>query len=693
MASLRRPITSLLNGVSQEAPSLRLPSQCEAQVNGYSSLSDGLVKRPAAQHLSKLSGTAHATAHVTTLNYSSTEQFIVVIIPGDLFVYDTAGVSKTVTFPHGKTYLASMSSTDCATAAVEDETYIINKTFTVTMDGVTNAGGTYQGELQDTAALMAVAGPTNGDVYRIVGDGTIKAQGYYMKWNGTTTVWEESAYPGDPIRLLDTTMPHKLVYNSGAGTFTFQKETWADRLAGDAVLTPTPSFVNRELSDIFFWRNRLGVLAGEYVTLSESGPNYTNFWGKTATTLLDNDRIDARAANVKVSKLKSAVPFNRQLALQSESNQFIMSTAVGQVLTPNTASLDVSTTYSANADAKPVTSGNSLFFASEDSGYVTVREYSVSSDSEIVNVATNITSQIPKYIKNSVYRMEMAEDIDTLFLLHSNASERNRIFVHKFYEDNGEKLQSSWSHWKLPTGTNILNMGVLEDWLYIVAVRIDGTHFLRINLSDDPSVDDLGFPCLLDFRVELAGVYDGANDWTTWTLPYVNTAMTLQVIQSGGFTGGAGAIVQTIVYPTNTTVRADGDLTADDVYIGVPYEFLYQFSEQFVRKDQNNEQGSPILHGELHLRNMAVRYSDTGYVRAEVVPRVGADTYTYIFSGKVLGSTSLIIGEPNIETGTFKFPIVGRSQNVTITLINDTHVPCKLISAEWTGNFTSRREV
>ena len=84
---------------------------------------------------------------------------------------------------------------------------------------------------------------------------------------------------------------------------------------------------------------------------------------------------------------------------------------------------------------------------------------------------------------------------------------------------------------------------------------------------------------------------------------------------------------------------------------------------------------------------MSLRYSNTGYLKAQVVPRTGAQTYEYIFSGKKLGALDLVIGTPNISTGTFKFPIAANSSRVTIDITNDSHMPSAIVSAEWAGNY------
>ena len=46
MSLLNIPIPNLLNGVSQQPANLRFPTQCEIQENAYSSIVEGMGKRP-----------------------------------------------------------------------------------------------------------------------------------------------------------------------------------------------------------------------------------------------------------------------------------------------------------------------------------------------------------------------------------------------------------------------------------------------------------------------------------------------------------------------------------------------------------------------------------------------------------------------------------------------------------------------
>jgi len=80
MALVSSSIPNLANGVSQQAPSVRLNSQAEEQVNAFSSIISGLRKRPPSQHLATLVSNAQANGNffIHTINRDITERYIVI---------------------------------------------------------------------------------------------------------------------------------------------------------------------------------------------------------------------------------------------------------------------------------------------------------------------------------------------------------------------------------------------------------------------------------------------------------------------------------------------------------------------------------------------------------------------------------------------------------------------------------------
>ena len=134
MARISQSIPNLFNGVSQQSPTLRMRSQGESQVNLYSTIAAGLSKRPPTKHLAKLRAATSTDAKIHMINRDDTEQYIVVMMDGDLEVYDLDGNEQTVNFPRGVDYLdVTTPRTDFELMTVADYTFVLNKTKTPAM--------------------------------------------------------------------------------------------------------------------------------------------------------------------------------------------------------------------------------------------------------------------------------------------------------------------------------------------------------------------------------------------------------------------------------------------------------------------------------------------------------------------------------------------------------------------------------
>lgn len=173
MSLISQAVSQLINGVSQQAPSQRLPSQAEAQENAYSSPVDGLKKRPGTTHVARLEDAETAVApHVHVIERDQNEQFVVLVEDGDLKVYDLkTGAPQTVNFPKGKDYLLNDTPrTGFRALTVEDYTFILNKTARPTIapvpyfedDQLSAAISFGSGQLQELAPLPI---PPNRRIY------------------------------------------------------------------------------------------------------------------------------------------------------------------------------------------------------------------------------------------------------------------------------------------------------------------------------------------------------------------------------------------------------------------------------------------------------------------------------------------------------------------------------------------------
>ena len=157
------------------------------------------------------------------------------------------------------------------------------------IDGSDTQGDTKMTIIKDTVQrftdLPTVA--PNGYVVEVKGDEDTNFDNYYVKFvtnNGGTFEegqWEETIEAGIKFKFDYATMPHILVRQAD-GNFRFAKvdgdtytissvdytlPKWGERTVGDIISAPDPSFIGSKINNVFFFRNRLGFLAGDNVIL------------------------------------------------------------------------------------------------------------------------------------------------------------------------------------------------------------------------------------------------------------------------------------------------------------------------------------------------------------------------------------------------------------------------------------------
>ncbi len=138
---IEQSIKTLYQGVSRQPDTVRLPGQVQEATNVLMSVvTGGFETRPATRYIAENTFITGSSDKPFIYSYArdTNEKYIIIIRDGDLKVYDTAGVEKTVTFPDGKTYLNSSDpSSTFSAVTIADRTIIASNAVTPTM--VTNS--------------------------------------------------------------------------------------------------------------------------------------------------------------------------------------------------------------------------------------------------------------------------------------------------------------------------------------------------------------------------------------------------------------------------------------------------------------------------------------------------------------------------------------------------------------------------
>lgn len=530
----------------------------------------------------------------------------------------------------------------------------------------------------DSISDLPLTAP-DGYVIKIAGDAENSEDDYYVKFqvsnNASSSmdefsqgVWIETVKPGIKYQFDASTMPHILIRNSD-GTFTFQQATWGQREVGDEDTNEEPSFIGKKIKDIILFKDRLGFVLSDRVVYSRINHIF-NFWKESVLTELATDPVDLAASDTNFQNIHHGIPFGELVLLFSKDKVF--KNLSNDTFSYDTAYITTAMGYE-SANIKPVSGGKRIFFAYEVGNYTGIWEAYNVTNTDVD--AIKITEHIPNYLPKNLIKMTVCNSENVLACLSSD--ERNSIYLYKYYYTGKEKAQSAWGRWTF-TGS-ILDIEFLQNELSLLVQYSDGVYLEKIVLSP-AYYDEPGFHICLDRKeYDPPGAYDPTTNKTTFTLSYPAPS-NITVVDSRGFK-------LTVTDRAGNTVSVSGDKTgsAESIIIGIPYTREFEFSKFFYRDNEDNV----VSLGMLQLKYLLIDYSDTGYFQVLVTPKNGT-TSTYSFTGRIIGSSDLIIGAIPLMDGDFKVPINCKNEDVTIKIRNTSHLPSKFISARWIGNYSAR---
>ena len=547
-----------------------------------------------------------------------------------------------------------------------------------------------KGKVQRFSDLPTVA--PRGFVTEIIGDASSSFDNYFCVFEPSDAgdafgsgTWKETVKHGIPCKLDPATLPHALIRQAD-GTFTFGPLEWGERICGDEDSAPFPSFVGRTLNGLFFYRNRLSFLSGENVVMSEVG-EFFNFFLTTVTTLVDSDVVDVAASHTKSSILHHAVAFSGGLLLFSDQSQFVLEHDT--VLSNATVSIKPVTEFEASMKATPVSSGKTVFFATDKGEWGGVREYITLPDNSDQNDASDITAHVPRYVRGNVSRLECSTNEDMLLVLSEEM--RTSLWLYKYFWNGSEKIQSAWSRWDMCG--EVLSAAILNTGVYLIMQYGDGVYLEKMDIT--PGYKDEGetFEYCLDRKITerdvTLGAYDAINKTTAITLPYdIPAGYTPVVVTRTGGPDAPGNLLRRVDVTGPRTLTVEGpDAHGRKLFIGIPYESSYTFSTFAIR--EGDSKGNAVTTGRLQLRRLTLNCSNTGFLHMYVTPKF-RPTSTYTFTGRELGHGTNIIGAIPLYTGTINFPILSLNTQVEVKVGSDSFLPFALVNASWEGFYNTR---
>lgn len=789
MALISQSVKNLKGGISQQPDILRFPEQGAEQINGWSSETEGLQKRPPFIFTKTLGPSYYLedAPLVHLINRDSVEQYYIVFTGKDVKVFGLDGSEYIVYGDVSYAHCANPRD-DLRMVTVADYTFIVNRervvqankdpiyniredgeclinirggqygrTFSIRINNIhvfyKIADGANVTEVEQTDAqwlvrkmaqllrqggadkvgwtvnegagfihvvtrgdepitkvevedgyggqLMSAVMHTsqsftklpseapNGYTVQIVGDTSRTSDAFYVQYDAARKVWKEVAGWGVQKGLNGATMPHAVVRRAD-GTFRLEALPWAERKCGDMDTNPDPSIVGQKINDVFFFRNRLGFLAGENIVMSRTS-KYFSLFPASVANLSDDDPIDVAVSHNRISTLKYAVPFSEELLLWSDQAQFVLS-AQG-ILSPKTVELNLTTEFDVSDTARPYGIGRGVYFASPRASYTSINRYYAVQDVSSVKSAEDMSAHVPSYIPNGVFSIRGSSTENYVSVLTSNAP--SKIFLYKFLYLNEEIAQQSWSHWELGSNVTVLACDSIGSTMYLLLRNQSHTWMARAHFTKN-SIDypEEPYRIYIDNKLEITIPEGSYNDDTYETVIYPSHFYGMKNYLGKFYVVSMDGKVTGFDEPQGgwpdgePRLVLNGNREGERVYIGLAINFRYVFSKFLIKKTADDGSTATEDIGRLQLRRAWVNYEHSGAFIVEVENT--SRLFSYDMAGARLGSNALRSGGLNVGTGQFRFPVSGNAKLNEVRIISDHTTPLNVIGCGWEGNYLRR---
>ena len=532
----------------------------------------------------------------------------------------------------------------------------------------------------------------HGYIVKVANSRMADEDDYYLRFDGENNrdgngSWSECAKPGIAKSL--TNMP-VVIQRTATTTFTVKQFTYQDRLVGDDVTNPLPTFVGQRINKVLFFRNRLALLSGENVITSRPGTLGTpDFFVESALTVSASDPIDISAASMFPSELFDGIEINTGLLVFSTNQQFLLSSD-DTVLNPDTAKLRSVATFNYNKNIAPISLGTTVAYVDNSNKFSRFNEMAnVAREGEpsVVEVSKIVPTLLPKNIDLLTNSRE-----NSIVLLGKTGSDI--VFGYKYLNVADKRQQAAWFKWKL--NNPLVYHFIIDDEYFF----LDSDYYLQsiklIQSDNDPStsIDNVDFLLHVDNHTTVSGGnFDSATNLTTFSgVSWLNTVTSpnheLVVIDEGGTpapTDDQGRYGKCTVNGTSFTVP--GNWQGDTLTIGYLYPYQVKFPTFYPTK-ASGEKTAADVNSSLVLHRLKLHFGKVGLYQT-TLERVGKPNYTEVYESPIMDIYTASRA-PYLEEHIQTVPVYERNTNVEVTLESSHPAPATLRALSWEGDYSPR---
>src|SRR5690625_1456358 len=484
-----------------------------------------------------------------------------------------------------------------------------NKDLSVT----TNTGSSYIGvsrsnEVRDVGELPPKLPPQGNGVITAVGLAPNLA---YYKYESARERWVESAAFNSYKKLKD--MPIEVYYDVVGDNWDIDDDPWPGRISGVDYTNPDPDFVDWGITGMSSYQGRLVILSGPWVWLSSTN-NPRVFYRSTVEELIDSDPIGIGSSSATSAAFQFAIPFNKDLVLFSNEFQALIPGS-NTAVTPTNINLVVTSTYSADLTATPITLGPTLMYSiPRSSSFFGMMEMLPSPYADSQYVSQDATEHIPRYMPGRC-RFSVGSSVSGVVVFGST-KDTYSLYVHEYMWDGEDKVLRAWHRWtfKYPVAYAYFS----GDLINVLAIRngvlVVGT--IDPRSGQDPesgsSTGYIDYSTTADVVDIESGDYKGFELESRMAQFYGSDSTGVSVAYSG--TDLDGYELGTEPSTEAGFMRLAPDVTAERVIYGYPFESKFSPSPPIVR----GEDELPITTSPLRLIKYYLNTVGSGDFEASV---------------------------------------------------------------------------
>lgn len=473
---------------------------------------------------------------------------------------------------------------------------------------------------------------------------------YYLKYSDDYDAWVEvnNIY----IDTIDsTTMPVTITKDTLA-TITIAHSDFITPLVGDDLSNPPPSIVGSKIKDMLIYNSRLGF-ASESTLVFSVIDDFYNLYRTTTSDFIISDVVDLELDSSKLGYRSIDNIFTMD-------NNILINTGLTQSILKMPTNLDLTKAIFAQVSSfdlgnnVPVPIRRSMYFPITTGSFSSIKDFTPDIDTGTGFTDNSVTKHCEKYIRGTIVQSVFSND---MYLVRTN-DDAKTIYIQNTYVSEGNILQNAWHKWTFK---------------YDIKFMYSSGNDLKIVFEDAANSNTIYGSLELNPAEILADTVSQIG-----YLPYLD-------YQTSDLTLAADLSDVKIVDTTSGKIVASG--AANSVQ-GNVFISSVTLSEIIPKTNDRSGNTTKIGYALLMLRRMAVTLGYSGRFDATVT-KTDRTPYVHNFIPELTGD--IVVGREPVNTRDARFPINGRSQDITIQISTvDTFTPLQILSVEWQGQLITQ---